>query len=320
MGTGLTEDFRRLLGFDDGPESNAEISLKIKPLGAVSGGATGAGENPTLDSSLASAPTVAGGETGTGAGLAAGAPAPASAAPPTTPGAVTPAFNTVVPTGQQVQGGNPQLVTHPLGKQTDDQYEAAVAQLVHGTNTSYANILKELGFLDETGKFLPGTLETQAARDRFELERQRELARRSVDEGAMRGNTVFSGRRAKLLDDASSPYDTGIANLGTQLSQALAQRYGDLGNVTKEFELQRNLLLSDAAERIAALIAAKPVGGGEGALPGGEGAPPQQAAAAPISPELQALIDMEPELAAYIPGAPAPRKATGIGGGNVRAM
>jgi len=219
-----------------------------------------------------------------------------------------------------VQGGNPQLVTHPLGKQTDDQYEAAVAQLVHGTNTSYANILKELGFLDETGKFLPGTLETQAARDRFELERQRELARRSVDEGAMRGNTVFSGRRAKLLDDASSPYDTGIANLGTQLSQALAQRYGDLGNVTKEFELQRNLLLSDAAERIAALIAAKPVGGGEGALPGGEGAPPQQAAAAPISPELQALIDMEPELAAYIPGAPAPRKATGIGGGNVRAM
>jgi hypothetical protein len=196
----LTDELSRLMGFDQGPDNNAEVNIKIKPLGSV-----GAGAQQNAFAPVPSEPSAGTGTSGIG-----GTSAPSTVAPPATPptGSETAASSyfgngeTAVPVGQRVQKTNPTLVTHPLGAQTDDIYEAAVAQLQFDTQRQYASLLQELGFMDESGSFIPGTLETGATRQRTELQRQRELQLQQVVENAVRGGTVFSGRRAKLQAQA----------------------------------------------------------------------------------------------------------------------
>ncbi len=280
----LTEDIRRLLGFDQ-PGNDAEIQFKIKPLSLTSSMQTQAPATPaTSEPSV----TGGGGETGAGGGiLTPTAPAaqviPPENAPPITTGAATTSPSagygagglSIVPGGQRVQNKNPSLVTHPLGAQTDDVYEAAVAQLQHQTQSQYMNLLQELGFMDEQGNFIPGTLETEAVRQRAELERQRGLSLQDVLENAVQRGTVFSGRRAKLTAQAQQPFDTGIANVGTVLSRELAKRYQGLGELTSQFELGRNMLISEAAQRIKESLMGGPMGpvGGEPQTPAEPSAP-----------------------------------------------
>jgi hypothetical protein len=263
----ITEDLRRLLGFDDGPENNAEIQFKIKPLGAV-GAAAAAASDPTV--------TGASGETGAGGGSpATGLPGtgltPAQGTPQAGPLGFGPQGASIVPQAQQLRKTNPTLITHPLGAQTDDIYEAAVAQLQFDTQSRYAQLLQELGFMDDSGQFMPGTLETDAARQRNELDRQRSLGIQDVTENAVRGGTVFSGRRAQLQAQTQQPFDSAIAELQTRLSRELANRFQGIGGLTQQFELGRNSLIADAAERIKAGLMTGPVGGEGGG--GGGGAP-----------------------------------------------
>jgi hypothetical protein len=148
-----------------------------------------------------------------------------------------------------------------------------VAQLAFDTQSRYAQLLQELGFVDEQGRFIPGLLETEALRRRAELSRGRELALQDVIEGAVRGGTVFSGRRAKLTAQAQEPYDAAIAQIGTVLGRELSARYGQLSDLTRQFELTRNMLIAEAAERIAERLRGMPVGDSEGAVPGERAAP-----------------------------------------------
>jgi len=258
----LTEDIRRLLGFDDGPQSNAEIQFKIKPLGAV--GAAAVPSDPSV--------VGAGGDTAASGGLG------AAGAIPTGPGntAVGPAGfgpqgQTILTPQQQISKKNPTLITHPLGAQTDDLYESAVAQLQFDTQSRYASLLQELGFIDDSGQFMPGTLETDASRQRGELERQRELGLQDVIENAVRGGTVFSGRRAKLQSQTQQPFDSAIAELTTRLSRELANRFQGVGGLTQQFELGRNQLLAEAAERIKMSLMGGPVGGEDDGVSGQAG-------------------------------------------------
>jgi hypothetical protein len=167
---------------------------------------------------------------------------------------------------------NPTLVTHPLGAQTDDIYESSVAQLAFDTQSRYASLLQELGFIDDAGTFLPGTLETDAARQRADLERQRGLALDEVVNNAIRGGTVFSGRRAQRTAETQQPFDAAVTELTTRLSRELANRFQGISGLTQQFELGRNMLLSEAAERIKQSLMTGPVGGEEGG--GGAGGLP----------------------------------------------
>lgn len=267
----LTEDIRRLLGYDQGPDNNSEITFKIKPLGSTAA-TPGISSDPSV--------VGAGGETGAAAGVGGASPlaggAPGSQQQAQLPLGFGQGGQSVVAQGQRMKRQNPSLVTHPLGGQTDDIYEAAVAQLAFDTQSRYANLLQELGFVDDQGNFLPGTLETEAVRQRSELERQRGLGQQDVVEGAVRGGTVFSGRRAQLAAQSAQPFDAAIAELGTRLARELAGRYQGLGDLTRQFELGRNQLVAEAAERIKAGLLAQQAGGDGGAPPAGPpGAPPE---------------------------------------------
>ena len=271
----LAENLQNLMNVNqDG--ANAEINLKVKPLAAVS----------SADGSLASDPTTVGGGGETGAGSGAGGGGTpggggggglASAADTATlPSFFGPGGESVVPVGQRQTMTNPQLVTHPLGSRTDDIYEAAVAQLQQQTQAQYLDTLRDLGWINDQGQFVAGNLETQAIRDRAEINRQREMKLQDIIEGAVRGGTVFSGRRAQLQEQGVQPFDVALGNLETRLGRDISSRYENLGELTRGFELSRNALLAQAAERYAAAQQGGPAaapdytGGGGG---GGE-APP----------------------------------------------
>jgi hypothetical protein len=269
----LADNLSQLMALDqDG--ANAEINLKVKPLTNSSG-----------VSALASDPTSvgAGGDTGGGAsspGTVAGpgtTPVGAggvdTATTPELPTGFGPGGESAVPVNQRVTRQNPTLVTHPLGARTDDIYEAAVAQLQNQTQQQYLNYLQDLGWIGDNGQFTPGNLETQAIRDRAEIARQRDLKLQDIIEGAVRGGTVFSGRRAQLQQQGVQPFDTAAGNLETTLSRELSKRYEGLGDLSRQFELSRDQLVADAAARYAASLQGGPAGGGDVSTDGG-GAPP----------------------------------------------
>jgi hypothetical protein len=135
-----------------------------------------------------------------------------------------------------------------------------VAQLQFDTQRNYLQTLADLGWMDEGGNFVPGLLETEAVRRRGDLNFEREGAIRNVTEGAMRGGTVFSGRRAFNQSQAQRPYDAALANLETTLGRELGTRYSNLGDLTRQFELSRNQLIAEAVQRYQQSLLGGPAG------------------------------------------------------------
>ena len=271
----LADNLQQLMALDqDG--ANAEINLKVKPLTNSSG-----------VSALASDPTSvgAGGDTGGAGSGAGGGGTPGGGGGPlanpvdtaTLPAGFGQGGESVVPINQRQTMTNPQLVTHPLGARTDDIYEAAIAQLQQQTQSQYRNTMRDLGWVNDQGQFIAGNHETQAIRDRAEINRQRELKLQDIIEGAVRGGTVFSGRRAQLQEQGIQPYDVALSNLETKLGRDLSSRYESLGELTRGFELSRNQLIADAAARYQASLEGGPAAGD---LTGGGG---ETAPTAPVN-------------------------------------
>jgi len=286
------------MGFDQ-PGNDAEIAIKIKPLTAlgaatpptpssVTGDQTGTEPVPSSDPSAVG---VGGATSSGGAGVPGIIPGPGLPATPITqdptttqngqlpnsPSGFGPGGQTIVPESQRVTNANPTLVTHPLGARTDDIYEAAVAQLAHDTQAQYLQQLQDLGWMDANGQFIPGLLETEAVRNRSEIGRQRDLTLQNIMEGSVRGGTVFSGRRAQLQAQGQQPYDAALANLETVLGRETGKRYQNLGDLTRQFELSRNSLVADAAERYQNSLLGGPAGDGGGGGGGGGEAPASNA-------------------------------------------
>lgn len=248
-------------------DPNQEVSIKVKPLQAITD--TGGAASGVQGGSGAS---VGGGGTVDMPRLTMGGGGAAPAMPRlgATPGASADrnysGFGSAVKPSQRLSQ-NPMLITHPLGAQTDAEYEAAIAQLQQRISSQYAGILRELGFVDSEGNFTQGLLETEAARQRAELERQQALAREQVTQNAQRGGTVFSGRRAVLQAQAEQPYVSGLANLETQLSQAIGDRYTQASDLMRQFTVDRDALIAAAAQRAHSRIMQNPVGQAQGTPP-----------------------------------------------------
>lgn len=236
MATISGDDLRQvdLGGFQLG--SGDTLSLKITPQQLAAASATQAGTSGPSGGGLAS-----------GQGLQAGQAATAQQ------------FQSQVPVNQRLTK-NPQLVTHPLGAQTDAQYESAVAQLQQNINSQYATVLRDLGFLDADGNFVPGALELEAARRRAELGYQQDLAKQQVTNDSLRRGTIFSGRRAVLQAQAEQPYVSALAQLQSGLSSSLGDRYRQAEDLMRQFNVDRDVLIASAAERAANRIIANPVG------------------------------------------------------------
>lgn len=164
---------------------------------------------------------------------------------------------TAVPPGHQMKR-NPQLPQHPLGAYTDAQYEAAVAALRSNVAKQYADVLQKLGYQDEQGNFIQGSVETEANRQKSLLQRSMGLAREDVTHQHQQQGTLFSGIRGTDQARAEFPYADQIGQLGVNTPLTLAQLHEQASGLMSDYTIQDNQLLASAAQRAAARIQAQP--------------------------------------------------------------
>jgi hypothetical protein len=162
---------------------------------------------------------------------------------------------------------NLQLPPSPTTAFTDDVFEASRASLLHDTTKNYADVLRQLGFTNpyedptvQGDEFIMGSVETGAARQQSDIERNRDLALQGVDEQFQRGDSYFSGRRAVRRGEAETPYNTGLARLKTDTATQLGNLYTQAQELLSNFALQQDQLLAAASQRQAEAIRNRPVG------------------------------------------------------------
>lgn len=266
------------------PGAGEEISLKIKPAGLAT-------ESAPQPSNLTMAPTASATQAGGGGG-GAGA----------TPAATPQPVQSIVPGAGQALQRNPQLAGAPAGAYTDAQFEAGRAAAQHQFQQTYFDILQQLGFIGDDGQFVPGLVETQAARQRADLQRSQALAAEGVTQQARRGGTVFSGRRAVNQARAEHPFVQALAQLESELPLTLGNLFQQAQGARSGFEVQLMGLLADAAARQAQAIREQPT------------AP----APAPAGTPAMTVADVMAALFGPGAGAPAPAAETSLpfmGGG-----
>jgi len=194
---------------------------------------------------------------------------------------------------------NPQLPQTPMGQYTDSQYEQDIAQAQHDMATQYADILQQLGYVDQNGNFIQGSVESQANRQQADLQRQMQLADEQVTQQHQQLGTLFSGLRGTDQARAEYPMVTGISDLMTQTPLTLQQLYEKAAGLTDTYNLAQNQALINAANRRSAALTANPpgdTGGGDTTPPPADSGstgpyigtlPPNTAGGAPTHPGIQ---------------------------------
>lgn len=175
----------------------------------------------------------------------------------------------LVPANMQLSA-NPMLPAHPLGAYTDAQYESQDAILRNTIAKQYADLLQQLGYRDNAGNFIMGSVETGANKQKQELGVQQRLAAQGVTDQAQREGTLFSGMRGTLQARVEDPYVRQQADLAASTPLTIQQLYEHASGLTNDYVLGQNQQLAEAAQRAAAGIVANPPGGAGG---GGAAAP-----------------------------------------------
>ena len=172
--------------------------------------------------------------------------------------------------GKQALNLNPQLPQVQSNLVTDASYNAQQAQLAAEISQRYNDVLKQLGYTDpNTGQFVMGRIESDAARQRDELNRNIGLAQEAATQQRQLEGTLFSGRRGTEQARAEHPFVQSLADLDINVPQQLSDLYEQAGNVVSDYTLRNNLLLADLAQRRAAAAMAAPGPGGPPAPPPG---------------------------------------------------
>lgn len=178
----------------------------------------------------------------------------------------------MLPQPNQQLAKNPMLPGLPETGNMDAQYLAEEAQLRAQIAKQYADILQQLGWVDEQGNFLPGSISVNASRQIADLQYQSGLAEKGVTEATQREGTLFSGKRAERTAEAQQPMQRGIAQIGVDTPLKLGQQYENAAGLIDQYTLQNNLMLAQMAARQAALISKNPAGA-PGQQGGGGGGP-----------------------------------------------
>jgi hypothetical protein len=156
---------------------------------------------------------------------------------------------------------NPQLPPVPQGVWTDATFAADEAKLRADTIRAYHDDLRQLGYTDDQGNFIPGTVEVEANRRRGELAKAMSEAELGVTRNAQREGTLFSGIRADRTGEAQFPYRTESAQLEEDIPKQLSSLYEHAGGLLNDYTLGRNQLLAGAASRYEPPAIVAPVAG-----------------------------------------------------------
>jgi hypothetical protein len=113
----------------------------------------------------------------------------------------------------------------------------------------YADILRQLGFKDDQGNFIPGTVEADAQRQRLQLLRNIGLAEEEVTKSSQQQGTLFSGVRATNTARAQHPFISQMGELDVMVPRQLMSLWEQAGGTLQDYAIQNNMLLADAAQR-----------------------------------------------------------------------
>lgn len=188
----------------------------------------------------------------------------------------------VAEAAQQKLGGlmkDPQLPELPQDPSLDSQFYAEEAMAHQQANQAYQDVLSQYGY-DAGGVHIPGAIELAAGRNERDLITGLVRSSEGVVGNAAQQGTVFSGYTGQQLAEKEQPYVTGLGDMAVDVPKALASEVEKAQDVMRSFILQRNLLMSQALNRYAALLAARTAGTG-----GGTGT------AAPAAPQYSSPID-----------------------------
>ena len=182
--------------------------------------------------------------------------------PPVTPDPNTGSRPEPPPTGQEPppgppppgQGGgplawNPQLVRHPLGRFTDAQYEIDEQDLYNDTLRKYQDVLRDLGFMSDSGQLMEGEVDMQANTDRANLNRELSLTGERVTNEQRDLGTLFSGLRAVAQAREEHPIVQSLADLDINTPKQKSQLYSDALDILSDYATGQNRLLLEAAGR-----------------------------------------------------------------------
>lgn len=147
---------------------------------------------------------------------------------------------------------NPQLPALPAGIIPDAEYLAQDSALRAKQSQDYSDILRDLGWEDDSGGFIPGRIESEANAQRTDLERQRHLAIEDVTNAMGNQGTVFSGYRGTAQARSEEPMVHAMADLDVKVPQQLGDLTEQADQTITDYVIGRNQLLADLAARRAA--------------------------------------------------------------------
>lgn len=165
------------------------------------------------------------------------------------------------------------LPAHPLGAYTDSTYEANDAVLRNQIAKQYSDLLQQLGYRDDSGNFIMGSVESEANKAQTQLAHQQALAAQGVTDDAQRNGTLFSGMRGTLQARAEQPYVSQEADLAGATPLTIQKLYEQASGLTNDYILGQNQELASAAQRAAQNLTANPPGASGGGS-GGDGTAP----------------------------------------------
>lgn len=152
----------------------------------------------------------------------------------------------------------------PPGAYEDSQYLTDEAGLRADISGQYQDELGFLGYTDEQGNYIPGSLLTDAQVNEQQYEQQRQQAILQNTQNAQQQGTLFSGKRAESQAQAEAPMLGAIAGIETKLPVDLSGHYEKAAGLLSSYQNQQSALLAAAAARQAAAIAANPPAGTTG--------------------------------------------------------
>jgi hypothetical protein len=146
---------------------------------------------------------------------------------------------------------NPQLPQTPMGAYTDSIFEALDAQLKAQYQRKFNDLQQQLGYIDDKGNIIQGTIESDANRQRADLWRNKWLAATDAINSAQQAGNYFSGYYAIDRARKEQPFVQAMADLDVSVPKQLNQVIEQMGQSYEDYNLQRNQGLADAAARQA---------------------------------------------------------------------
>jgi hypothetical protein len=137
----------------------------------------------------------------------------------------------------------------PASIYTDPQFDVDDEGLRQEISARYAELAKQLGYLDDQGNAVPGTVELGANSQRAYLNQLKQQAIQDVTNDEQSRGTLWSGVRADHQARAEQPLVQSLGELEMNTGNTLSDLYTNVMGLADEYRHRRSQALLDAIGR-----------------------------------------------------------------------